>query len=157
MHARLSYGADNPTMGRVIRQLQAAGAAVSAAGLPTLTRELVNTRVSQINGCAFCLDMHTKEALAAGESPVRLNLVATWREAPDFTPAERAALELAEQGTRIADGGQVSDEAWAAAAEHYDDGQLTALVTAIAQINAFNTLNVVTRQPSIDYRPGMFG
>ena len=70
-------------------------------------------RASQINGCGFCLDMHTKDAAQAGETSVRLNLVAAWREAKVFTEAERAALELAEQGTRIADGGGVTDEAWA--------------------------------------------
>jgi AhpD family alkylhydroperoxidase len=77
----------------------------------------VRLRASQINGCGFCTDMHTKEALHAGESQQRLNLVAAWREAKVFTEAERAALELAEQGTRIADAaGGVTDEAWANAA-----------------------------------------
>ena len=71
-------------------------------------------RASQINGCAACTDMHTKDAAHAGESPVRLNLIAVWREATVFTEAERAALELTEQGTRIADAaGGVTDGAWA--------------------------------------------
>ena len=86
---------------------------------------------------------------------MRLNLVATWREATVFTDAERAALELAEQGTRIADAaGGVTDEAWAHAAKHYDDDQLTALVLTISLINAFNRANVMVRQPAGDYRPG---
>ena len=90
-------------------------------------------RASQINGCGFCTDMHTKEAAHAGETSVRLNLVAAWREATVFTDAERAALELAEQGTRIADAaGGVTDEAWANAAKHYDEDQLAALVLNIA-------------------------
>jgi alkylhydroperoxidase family enzyme len=83
--------------------------------------------------------------------------VATWQEATVFTEAERAALELAEQGTRIADGGRVTDEAWANAAKHYDDEQLTALVAQIAVINAFNRLNVMVKRPAGDYQPGQFG
>ena len=115
-------------------------------------------RASQINGCGFCTDMHTKEALRAGESQQRLNLVAAWREATVFTEAERAALELAEQGTRVADSsGGVTDEAWANAARHYDDDQLAGLVMTIALINAFNRMNVIIRQPAGDYQPGQFG
>ena len=101
--------------------------------------------------------MHTKDATAAGETSVRLNLVAAWREATVFTEAERAALELAEQCTRIADGGGVTDEVWASAAKHYDDDQLIALVSQIALINAFNRLNVILQQPAGDYQPGQFG
>ncbi|MYX26405.1 carboxymuconolactone decarboxylase family protein [Streptomyces sp. SID8381] len=104
------------------------------SSLPAATRELVALRVSQINGCAACLDMHTKEAAAAGETPVRLNLVAAWRKATVFTEAERAAaLEPAEEGTRVADGaGGVRDEAWARPAAHYDEEQLTALVIHVS-------------------------
>ena len=84
--------------------------------------------------------------------------MAAWREATVFTEAERAALDLAEQGTRIADSaGGVSDEAWANAAKHYDESQLAALVCAIALINAFNRLNVIIRQPAGDYQAGHFG
>jgi len=102
--------------------------------------------------------MHTKDAAQAGETSVRLNLVATWREATVFTEAERAALELAEQGTRIADAaGGVTDEVWANAAKHYDDDQLMALVCAIAIINAYNRVNVIIQQPAGDYQPGQFG
>ncbi|WP_424706551.1 carboxymuconolactone decarboxylase family protein [Kitasatospora acidiphila] len=92
------------------------------------------------------------------ETSTRLNLVAAWREATVFTEAERAALELTEQGTRIADAaGGVRDEAWANAAEHYDEEQLAALVSLIAVINTYNRLNVIIRQPAGDYQPGMFG
>jgi alkylhydroperoxidase family enzyme len=102
--------------------------------------------------------MHTKDALHAGDSQTRINLVATWREATCFTEAERAALELTEQGTRIADAaGGVTDEVWAKATEHYDEEQLGALVSLIAVINAFNRVNVITRQPAGDYQPGQFG
>jgi alkylhydroperoxidase family enzyme len=102
--------------------------------------------------------MHTKEAALAGETSTRLNLVAAWREAKVFTEAERAALELAEQGTRIADSaGGVPDEVWANAAKHYDDDQLAALVCLIALINTFNRGNVIVGQPAGDYQPGQFG
>ena len=115
-------------------------------------------RASQINGCGFCTDMHAKDAEASGESSTRLNLVAAWREATVFTDAERAALELTEQGTRIADAaGGVSDEAWADAATHYDEDQLAALVCQIAIINAFNRANVMVKRPAGDYQPGQFG
>ncbi len=102
--------------------------------------------------------MHTKDAAAAGETQLRLNLVATWREATVFTDAERAALELTEQGTRIADSSTgVSDDAWAAAAKFYDEDQLAALISLIAVINAYNRINVINRQPAGDYQVGMFG
>ncbi len=89
---------------------------------------------------------------------MRLNLVAVWREAKVFTEAERAALELTEQGTRIAEAaGGVTDEAWANAAKHYDDDQLAALVSLIALINTYNRVNVLTQQPAGDYQPGQWG
>ncbi|PSL02111.1 AhpD family alkylhydroperoxidase [Haloactinopolyspora alba] len=120
--------------------------------------ELVNLRASQINGCAVCTDMHTKDAMQAGETWLRLNLVAAWREATVFTEAERAALALAEEGTRLADAaGGVSDEVWANAAKHYDDDELGALVAQVALINAWNRFNVITRQPAGDYQPGQWG
>ncbi|MGW7533138.1 carboxymuconolactone decarboxylase family protein [Amycolatopsis sp. NPDC054798] len=124
--------------------------------LPKATQELVSLRASQINGCGFCVDMHTKDATAAGEAAERLHLVAVWREATVFTPAERAALALAEEGTRIADGGGVSDETWAQAREHYDDDQLAALVCLIGLINAANRMNVIVRMPAGLYQPGQF-
>ncbi|MEE1733148.1 carboxymuconolactone decarboxylase family protein [Streptomyces sp. BE282] len=148
----------SPTTAKILKHLTAAGQAVSAAGLSSTTQELVKIRASQINGCGFCTDMHTKEAEAAGETSPRLNLIAVWREATVFTDAERAALELTEQGTRIADAaGGVPDEVWARAAEHYDDDQLIALVSLISLINAFNRLNVIVQQPAGDYKVGQFG
>ncbi|QFZ19980.1 carboxymuconolactone decarboxylase family protein [Saccharothrix syringae] len=156
MNARFDYAA-NPVGGKVVKHLVAAGNAVAAA-LPATTRHLVEIRASQLNGCGYCLDMHTKDAAHAGETPERLNLVAAWREAGVFTEAERAALELTEQGTRLADApGAVTDEVWAAAAKHHDEDQLAALVALVAVINAWNRLNVVTRQPAGDYRPGRWG
>ncbi|MBU6530760.1 carboxymuconolactone decarboxylase family protein [Streptomyces mayonensis] len=157
MEARLNLFTD-PLAGKVLRHINSAGKAVGDSTLPAATQELVKIRASQINGCGFCLDMHTKDAAKAGETALRLNLVAAWREATVFTAAERAALELTEQGTRIADApGGVTDEAWANAAEHYDEEQLTALVGLIAVINTYNRLNVITRQPAGGYEPGMFG
>ena len=114
-------------------------------------------RASQINGCGWCVDLHTKEAAAAGETAVRLNLVATWREATVFTEAERAALALAEEGTRLADACHgVSDETWAQARKHYDDDQTAALVALVALVNAANRLGVIVRQQGGSYEPGMF-
>jgi AhpD family alkylhydroperoxidase len=131
---------------------------VSDSTLPAATQELVKLRASQINGCGFCTDMHSKDAAHAGETSTRLNLVAAWREATVFTDAERAALELTEQGTRMADAaGGVTDEAWANAAKHYDEDQLAALVSQIAIINAFNRANVIVQRPAGDYQPGQFG
>ncbi|MFI9230558.1 carboxymuconolactone decarboxylase family protein [Streptomyces rimosus] len=156
MDARLNlFG--SPTAGKFLKHLVSAGQAVTDSGLPAATQELVKIRASQINGCGLCTDMHTKEAAAAGETAVRLSLVAVWREATVFTEAERAALELTEQGTRIADAaGGVPDEVWANAAKHYDEEQLAALVSLIAVINAFNRMNVIVQQPAGDYRPGQF-
>ena len=149
---------DNTVMTKFFKYLVSASKVVTDSPLPPATRELVNLRASQINGCAFCADMHTKDAAQAGETQLRLNLVAVWREATVFTEAERAALELTEQGTRIADAATgVTDEAWANAVKHYDDDQLAALVSLIAEINAWNRVNVITRQPGGDYQPGQWG
>ncbi|MEU9504020.1 carboxymuconolactone decarboxylase family protein [Streptomyces sp. NPDC048196] len=156
MDARLNFFA-SPIAGKALKYVMSAGKAVKEAPLPAATQELVSLRVSQINGCAVCIDMHTKEAAAAGETSVRLNLVAAWREATVFTEAERAALQLAEEGTRVADAaGGVSDEVWANAAKHYDEEQLTALVLLISFMNMANRLNVISQQPAGDYEPGQF-
>ncbi|MBD0420763.1 carboxymuconolactone decarboxylase family protein [Streptomyces sp. TRM S81-3] len=157
MEARLNvFG--NPVAMKFLKHINSAGKVLSDSGLPAATQELVKIRASQINGCGFCTDMHTKDAAAAGETSVRLNLIAAWREATVFTDAERAALELTEQGTRIADAaGGVTDEAWANAAKYYDEDQLAALVSLIALINVYNRVNVMVQQPAGGYEPGMFG
>jgi AhpD family alkylhydroperoxidase len=157
MDARLDYYG-NAVAAKFAKYINSAGAVVTQSTLPAVTQELVKIRASQVNGCAACTDMHTKDAEHAGESSVRLNLVAVWRDAKVFTEAERAALELTEQGTRIADGaGGVTDEAWANAAKHFDDDQLAALVCLIALINTYNRMNVISAQPAGDYRPGQWG
>ncbi|MFG2195662.1 carboxymuconolactone decarboxylase family protein [Streptomyces sp. NPDC048639] len=157
MNARLNlFG--NQVAAKFTRHIVSASQALADSTLPASIQELVKLRASQINGCSFCVDMHTKDAAHAGETMTRLSLVAAWREATVFTDAERAALELAEQGTRIADGaGGVTDEVWANAAKHYDEDQLAVLVCAIALINAFNRGNVMVQQPAGDYQPGQFG
>lgn len=155
MDARLNLFAD-PLI-KQINHLVTAGR-IPEGVIPQATQNLCLLRASQINGCGVCTDMHTKDAVHAGESQLRLNLTAAWREATVFTEAERAALELTEEGTRIADAAVgVSDEVWARAAQHYDEEQLGALVVLIAVINAFNRLNVISRQPAGDYQPGQWG
>jgi AhpD family alkylhydroperoxidase len=156
MDARLNLFENTVAM-KLIKHLQAAGKVLIDSSVPYAVQELVRLRTSQINGCSVCTDMHYKEAVHHGESPEKLNMVAAWREATVFTEAERAALELAEQGTRIADGAAgVTDEAWDNAAKHFDDEQLGALVALVATMNTFNRLNVMVRQPAGDYVPGMF-
>ena len=114
-------------------------------------------RASQINGCGWCVDFYTKEDAAAGETAVRLNLVAAWREPTVSTAAERAALALAEEGTRLADAKQgVSDQTWADVCQYCDDDQIAALVCLVAQINAANRLSVMVRMRGGSYEPGLF-
>jgi AhpD family alkylhydroperoxidase len=148
---------ESPTAAKVAKRFYNTALALEGSTLPKTVKELVELRISQINGCGFCLDIHTKEAAAAGETPLRLNLVAAWRESSVFTEAERAALALAEEGTRIADAhGGVSDETWAEVRKHYDDDQIGALVCVIAMINASTRMNVIVRNPGGSYEPGMF-
>jgi AhpD family alkylhydroperoxidase len=131
---------------------------IDGSTLPKSTENMVMLRASQINGCGFCTDIHAKDAAYDGETPVRINLVAAWRESTVFTDAERAALELTEQGTRMADAATgVTDEAWANAAKHYDEEQLAALVCLIALINASNRLGVIAQLRGGDYQPGQPG
>jgi AhpD family alkylhydroperoxidase len=155
--ARFNFYA-NPVAAKFQKHLHSAGKVVTDSTLPVATQFLCEIRASQINGCAGCTDMHTKDAAHAGETSVRLSLVATWREAKVFTDAERAALEFTEQGTRLADAAEgVTDEVWANVVEHFDDDQLAALVSLVAGINAYNRINVITRQPAGDYQPGHWG
>jgi AhpD family alkylhydroperoxidase len=127
-----------------LRQL---GESARTAGIPETTLYLLELRASQINGCAVCVDIHSRELEHAGDSSERIHTVATWRETPYFSDAERAALALTEAATRLADRPDpVPDEVWDEAARHYSEPQLAALVVAIATINAYNRLNATTRQ-----------
>lgn len=142
---------------RFAKRFANASLIVQKSPLPPSTQELVSLRASQINGCGWCIDLHTKEATAAGESAVRLHLVAAWRESTVFTEAERAALAFAEEGTRLADEREgVCDETWARVREHYDDDQLAALVCLVSLINAANRMAVLVHQKGGSYEVGMF-
>jgi AhpD family alkylhydroperoxidase len=148
---------DSPTAAKVAKRFYSAALAVQESPLPKDLQELVSLRASQINGCGFCVDIHTKEATAAGESRLKLDLVAAWRHSSVFTEAERAALALAEEGTRIADAAAgVSDETWAAVRKHFNDDQVGALVCVIAMINASNRMSVIVNNVGGSYEPGMF-
>lgn len=124
-----------------------------ASGLEHGLLELVKTRVSQLNGCAFCLDMHTKDARAAGESEQRLYLLPAWREAPCYTERERAALAWAEAVTLLKDQ-QVPDEVYEQARRQFDDKALVDLTLAIVAINGWNRLSVAFRTEAGSYQPG---
>lgn len=123
------------------------------SGLDSTILELVKLRASQINGCGYCVEMHAQAAAAAGESPERLFAVAAWRHTRHFTDAERAALELTDAATRLADSTDpVPGEVWRRASDHFDDQQLGALVMAIAVINAWNRIAVITQQVAGSHR-----
>ncbi len=149
---------ENEVGARFSKRFAAASTVIAQSALPASTQELVSLRASQINGCGWCIDFHTKEAAAHGESALRLNLVAAWRESTVFSEAEQAALAFAEEGTRLADAYQgVSDEVWAQARKHYDDNQIAALVALVAMINAANRMAVLVHQKGGSYEVGMFG
>jgi len=141
---------------RFSKRFASASLVIAQSTIPKTLQELVCLRASQINGCGYCIDIHTKEAAAAGETAVRINLVAAWRESTVFTQAEQAALALTEEGTRLADAHQgVSDETWAQLRSHYDDDQVVALVAEVAMINAANRLGVIVHQKGGTYEPGI--
>ena len=130
-----------------MQALMALSKAAEKKGVPEKTIGLVHLRASQINGCGVCVDMHARMAKKIGETDERLFAVSAWRDAPYFTDAERAALVLTEAATRLSDRPDpVPDDVWEEAARHYDEPALAALTIAIATINVWNRLNVVTRQ-----------
>ncbi|MBB6471107.1 carboxymuconolactone decarboxylase family protein [Sphaerisporangium rubeum] len=139
--ARVKLDRATPEIYKAMRQLNAA---VETSGLEHSLLELVKTRASQINGCAFCLDMHTIDARAAGETEQRLYTLPAWRETPFFTPRERAALEVTEAVTLIANGG-LPDDVYARATEHFTEDELAKLLWAVTVINAWNRIAVSTR------------
>jgi AhpD family alkylhydroperoxidase len=158
MSARVNLMGDK-LAGKAMKGINTASMAVINSGLlHRTTIDLVLLRASQINGCGYCTDIHSKDLAHAGEGASRVNLVAVWRETTVFTDEERAALELAEQGTRIADAaGGVPDEVWANAAKYYNEEQMVALTCLIALINASNRLGVIAAVQGGDYTPGQFG
>jgi AhpD family alkylhydroperoxidase len=147
MTARMSIVREAPELYRAMIAFDNA-----ETGLDPVLRELVKIRVSQVNGCAFCIDMHTKDARAAGESEHRLYALTAWRETPFFTPRERAALALAEAATRLADG-PVPDDVYDEAARHFSSGELAQLIWRITIMNAWNRIGVTTRMVPGEYQP----
>ena len=127
---------------------------VRSSGLDHRLLHLVKMRASQINGCAYCLDMHSKDARAAGETEQRLYLLDAWREVGLYSERERAALEWTEALTRIADG-HVPDEVYAAAREQFSEEELVNLALAVVAINGWNRLSIAFRAEAGNYRPGM--
>lgn len=149
MSERLSYLRAKPGAFRAMRALQDY---VNQSGLEPELLELVKLRASYTNGCAFCVDMHTKDARAAGETEQRLFGVPVWRETPYFTDRERAALAWTEAVTGVADVG-VPDEVYREARVHFDEAQLVDLTMAIVAINGWNRLAVAFRTPVGVYQP----
>lgn len=145
MQARIQ----NPAMlmPEALKALLSLGAVARSSGIALRTLDLIYLRVSQINGCGVCLEMHARDLRKAGESDERLFTLAGWRDTAYFTPAERAALALAEAATRISDRADpVSNEVWNEATRYYNEAELAALVLNIAMINLWNRLNVTTHQ-----------
>ena len=138
-----------------LKPLFALGAQVEASGLEHALLELVKMRSSQLNGCAYCLDMHSKDARAAGETEQRLYLLDAWRETSLYSERERAALAWTEAVTRVADG-HVPDDVYDEASNHFTEDELVALTLAIVAVNGWNRLNIAFRMEAGNYRHGMF-
>lgn len=148
---------ENEIGAKFVKRLVTAARVIDESPLPKPTQELVKIRASQINSCGMCLDMHTKDATHAGETPVRLAMIAAWRESTVFTDPERAALALTEEGTRLADTSRaISEDTWSQVRKHYDDDQIGALISLIATINAWNRLNVIAGITGGEYVPGQW-
>jgi AhpD family alkylhydroperoxidase len=152
MRTRIDFTRVSP---QSLKPLFALGAQIEASGLEHSLLELVKMRASQINGCAYCIDMHTKDARAAGETEQRLYLLDAWREAPLYTERERAALAWTEAVTLVADG-HVPDDAYEAASNSFTEDELVSLTLAIVAVNSWNRMNIAFRMEAGSYRPGMF-
>lgn len=137
----------------IYRRMGALESAVRSSGIDPTLYELVKIRASQINGCAYCVDMHTKDARAAGESEQRIYALSAWRETPFFTERERAALALTEAVTLVSEG-HVPDAVYEEAARHFDDKELAGLTWAIATINTWNRVAITSRTVPGSYQPG---
>jgi AhpD family alkylhydroperoxidase len=130
----------------LVQTSEAVRATAADAGLDRAVVELINLRVSQINGCAYCLNVHTRAALRAGETAQRLGVLAAWRDTELFTPAERAALALAEATTEPTDAA-AQEAAWAAARDTLTDDQISAVIWVAITINAFNRVSIMSKHP----------
>lgn len=148
MEPRLNYARLAPEAARALYGL---GTYLAASGLEHPLLELVKIRASQINGCAYCIDMHTKDARAAGETEQRIYALNAWRETPFFSDRERAALAWAEAVTRIVGG--VSDEVYEEARRHFEEKELVDLTWAVAAINAWNRVAISFRSVPGAYQP----
>lgn len=148
MHQRLDYRLASPDAFRTMLHVEQQ---IHKSGLEASLLELVKTRASQINGCAWCLDMHTKDARAQGETEQRLYLLTAWREAPCYSARERAALAWTEALTRIADTHEVSDAVYDEARRHFDESALVDLTLAVIAINGWNRMDVAFRTTVGDY------
>jgi AhpD family alkylhydroperoxidase len=140
---------------QVIQHLQAVEAAIVQSGLEPKLLHLMKFRASQINGCAYCLDMHSKEARRAGESEQRLYGLDAWHEAPYYSERERAALEWTEAITHVADG-HVPDSAYEAVKAQFTENEIANLTLAAAMINTWNRLTIALRVEAGSYRVGMY-
>jgi AhpD family alkylhydroperoxidase len=143
---------DPKRAGAALKALSGLRAAVDQSTLEPALQHLIDVRASQINGCAYCLDMHTKEARAAGETEQRLYLLDAWREAPFYTERERAALAWTDAATRIADHG-VPDDVYEAARRVFSDDELTALALAVVKIDAWNRIVIPFGADVGSYQP----
>lgn len=143
MDARIDYTKASPAALKAMYALQAA---VNASGLEPALQELIMLRVSQINGCAYCIDMHCREATAKGEKPERLYLLDAWRESPVYTDRERAALGWAEAVTLVSQT-HVPDEVFAEARRHFTEDELVNLTLAVVAINGWNRFSIGFRVP----------
>src|ERR1700728_4117868 len=149
---RLDFDSFAPGFSRAMSHLdKAAIKELDKAGIDPKLRELIRIRASQLNGCAYCIDMHTKDARAVGETEQRIYALPAWRETPFFTARERAALAFTESVTQLADT-HVPDEAYAAVAAEYSEQEVAALIGLIVVINAWNAVGVATRS----WEPGSY-
>lgn len=145
----------NETGKKAMGALYGVGRYLSQSTLEQSLLNLIYFRVSQINGCAFCLDMHAKDLRAEGESEQRLYLLDAWREAPFYSGKERAALAWAEALTRIS-GGLVSDELYDEARQHFSELEMVDLTMGVIAINSYNRINIAFGAPVGTYEPGQF-
>jgi AhpD family alkylhydroperoxidase len=151
MEARINYAKAAPRAMRAMLELEAY---VRGSGLEPALLELVKMRASQMNGCAYCLDMHSQDARAAGETEQRLHVLAAWDEAPFYSERERAALAWTEAVTLVGEG-RVPDEVYTSARQRFTEEELVKLTFAVVAINGWNRLNIAFRAPPGHYRPEM--